>query len=125
MTRHYPTHVGVICENCEKHGKCGGIEDCQKVLRERLAAYEDTGLTPEEIMKLIAPPNDPLSLEQVKGLNWEPIWVKRFNGAQGYYIAENVGSGLDLYRGGCGYESFSDYGKNWFAYRRKPEEGAK
>ena len=31
-----------------------------------LAAYEDTGLEPEEIKALIPPPNDPLTLEKLQ-----------------------------------------------------------
>ncbi len=40
----------------------------------RLAAYEDTGLTPEEIMGLIAP-NDPLTLDELREMDGEPVWI--------------------------------------------------
>ncbi len=66
---------GVCCTHC-----CGS--DCQAVqghcdagclweeaVWERLAAYEDTGLTPEEIMALIPPPNDPLTLEELREMD--------------------------------------------------------
>lgn len=36
---------------------------------DRLADYEDTGLTPEEIMALIPPPNDPLTLEELREMD--------------------------------------------------------
>lgn len=37
------------CDNCSKHGNCYDSTDCVDVLVDRLAAYEDTGLEPEEI----------------------------------------------------------------------------
>ncbi|MCX4373471.1 MAG: hypothetical protein OSJ58_16955 [Dysosmobacter sp.] len=42
----------------------------------RLAAYEDTGLEPEEITPLIPPPNDPLTLEELREMNGEPVWCE-------------------------------------------------
>ena len=39
---------------------------------DRLAAYEDTGLTPEEIVALIQPPNDLLTLEELREMGGEP-----------------------------------------------------
>lgn len=43
----------VLCAACPRHNKeeCG-LDDCVYVLTKRLAAYENTGLTPEEINKL-------------------------------------------------------------------------
>ena len=38
-----------VCENCPKHGMCNDSSDCEDVLAEKLFAYEDTGLEPEEI----------------------------------------------------------------------------
>lgn len=37
------------CDNCLKQSECYGSTDCVDVLVDRLAAYEDTGLEPEEI----------------------------------------------------------------------------
>ena len=43
----------VLCAACPRHNKeeCG-LDDCVYVLTKRLAAYENTGLTPEDINKL-------------------------------------------------------------------------
>lgn len=51
------------------HGPCrtchvAGCADISTII-ERLAAYEDTGFTPEEIMALISLPNAPLTLEEL------------------------------------------------------------
>jgi len=90
----------------------GGVHDA--VLMEHFLNSQPT-ITP--------PPNAPLTLEELRKMDGEPVWVKRSNGIEQYYIAVSVGIGLDLYRGGCGYEGFADYGKTWLSYRRKPEEG--
>ena len=42
---------------------------------DRLADYEDTGLTPEEVKALVPTPNDPLTLEELREKNGEPVWV--------------------------------------------------
>lgn len=41
--------------------------ECERNAINRLAAYEDTGLTPEEVTAMtIQPPNDPLTLEELR-----------------------------------------------------------
>jgi len=67
------------------------------------------------------PPNSPLTLEELRELDGEPVWL--------------VGEGLDLYDIFCGeatdhiaqfYKEALPawaYGRTWRAYRRKPEEG--
>lgn len=43
----------VLCSVCPRHNKeCNGLDDCVYVLTKLLAAYEDTGLTPEEVASL-------------------------------------------------------------------------
>ena len=44
--------IGIICENCPYHGICDDTSDCLRVVSEKLFAYEDTGLTPEEVEEL-------------------------------------------------------------------------
>lgn len=65
--------------------------------------------------------NDPLTLEQLREMDGEPVWLS--GAALNKY---------DVYRGECpsgwadfywGPLSFGSYGKTWQAYRRKPEEG--
>lgn len=45
------------------------------MLLNRLTEYEDTGLTPEEIMALIAPPDAPLTMEELREMDGEPVWI--------------------------------------------------
>ncbi len=52
-----------------------GENECKGLIIDRLAAYEDTGLTPEEIKALIPPPNDPLTLEELREMDGEQVWI--------------------------------------------------
>lgn len=75
-----------------------------------------------------APPNDPLTLEELREMDREWVWVERI----GEYTKT-----IKKFINGYGFvlmpESFvvvietkfklEEYGKTWFAYRRKPEEG--
>lgn len=101
----------------------------------RLAAYEDTDLTPEEIsdlqkvwdmyggedgiMGMLDPPNDPMTLEELREMDGEPIYAKclRCNelSCWGYHDG-------DIFFGYHVNLPDGTYGKDWTAYRRKPEE---
>ena len=84
---------------------------------DRLAAYEDTGLTPEEIVALIQPPNDLLTLEELREMGGEPYWHigLRDDSPPPHWAI------LPSYVAQRPQDYF--YGKHWLAYRRKPEEG--
>jgi len=107
-------------------------------LRERLSAYEDTGLSPEEITNLKKQEeNKPLTLDELRGMAWSqsPVWCRDFDGlhtgllcikddlvvpertAHIWLLDEEGNSGVysvnSLLK--CGAEF----------YRHKPEEGAK
>ncbi len=50
-----------------------------KAALNRLAAYEDTDLTPEraaELAQAEAESNEPLTLEQLQDMDGDPVWVK-------------------------------------------------
>ncbi len=106
---------------------------CWGRIIDRLAAYENTGLEPEEIMGLCsmherakmaellrAEENRPLTLEELREMGGEPVWL--------------MGEGLARYDIFCGettdhiaqfYKEALPawaYGRTWRAYFRKPEE---
>lgn len=124
-----------------------------KELREQLSAYKNTGLTPEEIEELlhktygplhkklgrwiaaeqdgrlvILPPNAPLTLEELREMDGEPVWVKdlwcpdeEWKEEWGLTYMPFPESELRVYttiRTHCE----RNYGKRWLAYRRKPKE---
>ena len=57
-------------------------------LREKLKLYEDTGLTPEEVAALRAQQesekNEPLTLEELRQMDGQPVWVEEPDGHKHY-----------------------------------------
>lgn len=55
LTKKHP-HGGhyMSCENCEAAGRCRSGEDCMVEAISKLAAYEDSGLAPEQIPRWIS-----------------------------------------------------------------------
>lgn len=118
---------------CEKAKKCNFVHISSRKcpylqVIDRLAAYEDTGLEPEEIESIkslclggehyvlgfLPPPNEPLTLEQLRAMDGEPVW-----GADGqcYIVNVKAGYAVDKDRG------FRMLWGDGFFYRRKPEDG--
>ena len=52
LTERHERHVSVVCDHCVRRGGCCNSEDCAVILRDRLAAYEDTNLSPSEVASL-------------------------------------------------------------------------
>lgn len=53
LTKKFNGAYATNCDNCPKHGNCYDATNCRRVLVNRLAAYEDTGLEPEEITAIV------------------------------------------------------------------------
>lgn len=104
----------------------------------KLQAYEDTGLTPEDVKALIAAPNIPLTLEELCQMNKLPVWIEANH--QEYRtsmwgivslcpppdIAEPqvimVTNGVLHFEQVIPYpkqKKLQLYGRTWFAYRRQ------
>lgn len=68
------------------------------------------------------PPNDPLTLDELRQMDGEPVWIFYFAG--GPNVCMLVDAKHDVCRDAHGgFAVFENYGKTWLAYRRKPEEG--
>lgn len=92
-------------------------------LYDLLAAYEDIGMEPEEIQALISPTNAPLTLWELREMEWEPVWTKRdmFPDDCGFRVIRRVGKFSVVFTDMRRFP-IESYGKTWLAYRRKPEE---
>ena len=77
------------------------------------------------------PPNPPLTLEELREMGSEWVWLKTvapFSSMDiGYYL--KFGNDVEQNRFRFGYPDwieecldYADYGKTWLAYRRKPED---
>ena len=120
---------------------CGEYE-CRGPIIDRLAAYEDIGLTPEEIMILCSmdcrakmaellrmEENKPLALEQLMEMDGEPVFLTPIQSActndkQGAWALVDLNQRMCRVSGG-GLAVFENCGKTWMAYRYKPENGGR
>lgn len=103
----------LVCLDCSYENACS-IHGCAIM---RIAADRLEQLTAE-------PPNNPLTLEELRRMDGEPVWVQAPGvpkyGRWAIVAGVDTGDGEQtLYCRGdytCRY-----YGKTWLAYRRKPE----
>lgn len=67
-----------------------------------------------------SPPNEPLTLDQLREMDVEPVWITREDGADRWVLVRySTSAGIQAY--GCGFLAWEDYGKTWLAYHQKPE----
>lgn len=125
----------LLCSEVCKNQGDKGCEDCplRKAI-DRLAAYEDTGLTPEEIMGLCRmdrrakmaellrmEENKPLTPDDLPKMDGTPVWITKMDGGGGAWML--VDAEYELCREAHGELAvFENCGKTWMAYRYKLEE---
>ena len=73
-------------------------------------------------------PNEPLTLEQLREMDGEPVWIKRLKGLSvcdtGWAVVDVCPNQIRVWWFGSEVEdepSKKDYGETWLAYRRPPE----
>ena len=98
----------LACLGCGYEHNCS-IHGCA-VIREAAEALEE-------------PPNAPLTLEELRKMYGEPVWIVSTSGE--YNPCWGLINGLDkrVYDANDGFCPFHEYGNTWLAYRRRPEEG--
>ena len=74
-------------------------------------------------MPTFTPPNEPLSIEQLREMDGEPVWVvmvdEKFSRMNGWYLVHHGSAYLARIDD---WELDDDkYGVEWLAYRRPPE----
>ena len=74
------------------------------------------------------PPNEPLTLEQLREMDGGPVWIKRLKGLSvcdtGWAVVDVCPNKIRVWWFGSEVEdepSEKDYGETWLAYRRPPE----
>ena len=68
-------------------------------------------------------PNDPLTLEELREMDGEPVWIIPMRGSGGFCTWMLVDAEYELCREAHGEMAvFENCGKTWLAYRRRPEE---
>lgn len=72
--------------------------------------------------RLTVEPNDPLTLEDLRKMDGEPVWCAFSEGRGCYMIIQWHNS--EFFKSlECGFLLAEEYGKSYLAYRHKPEEG--
>lgn len=69
------------------------------------------------------PANDPLTLEELRGMDGKPVWVERLDGDIPWGTYSIVWAATRLATNGYVRFHFEKYGETWLAYRRKPDGG--
>ena len=75
----------------------------------------------------LSPPNEPLTIEQLRAMDGEPVWVKCLKPDKytyppvGWRILEKAITGTFGVWGDNSVLIERDYGTDWLAYRRPPE----
>ena len=82
-------------------------------------------------MPTLSPPNEPLTLEQLREMDGEPVWCKwllpedkAIEQGKWFIVISGDKAGLEIKRPaeyGYHFCKIDDYGKTWLAYRRPPE----
>ena len=82
----------------------------------------------EKVSHCAAPENKPLTLEQLRQMDGEPVWVKEIDGTGCVeWTIIDIGAQTEMLKAlspDTGYKEYN-YGKTWLAYRRPPEAGEK
>ena len=104
-------------------GFCTAVNDpvCEALHNAFDSGYR-AALRQEEHFRDLTKKVEPLTLEEMREMDGEPVWVQS-PGVPEYgrwAIVEGVGENCLFLR-----DDFTchDYGKTWLAYRQKPEEG--
>ena len=98
--------------------------------------YKDSGvlLTDKQsgeavCIATLTPQNEPLTIEQLREMDGEPVWIKRLKGLSvcdtGWAVVDVCPNQIRVWWPGSEVEdkpSEKDYGKTWIAYRRPPEK---
>ena len=122
MTRSVPTVRWAYCVDCgcvapaEKVNNFDGFykpDEQEDALNRAISAWN----------RRAQPANEPLTLDELRGMDGEPVWV-----VCGIYADWRIQEFIDegAYKGFIKFsdrsaEPISDYGKNWLAYRYPPE----
>ena len=97
-------------------------------LPDQIDALMDAGKSVLQEMLTLTPPNEPLTLDELREMDGEPVWIKRLKGLSvcdtGWAVVDVCPNQIRVWWFGSEVEdepSEKDYGETWLAYRRPPE----
>ena len=80
----------------------------------------------EELAAKLEPPNEPLTLEELREMDGEPVWVEIPEGRVAEWCIakwDPLMGRITLWGSGGGWFDGRNCGKSVFVYRHRPEEG--
>jgi hypothetical protein len=108
--------------------KAGCILRCKHCKIVSLVEAGNPNEAAEKVSRRAAPENKALTLEQLRQMDGEPVWIPMPDGSgYGDWAIVDIGAQTELLKA-VGIEAShdeSEYGKTWLAYARKPEGSKK
>ena len=86
-----------------------------------------SALRQQEHFREVTKKVEPLTLDELRQMDGEPVWIKLFDPDEEFWVLRNEWvdtqnpEPMILFH--MRWYSHADYGKTWLAYRQKPEEG--
>lgn len=86
-----------------------------------------SALREQEHFREVTKKVEPLTLDELRQMDGEPVWIKLFDTDEEFLVLRNEWvdtrnpEPMILFH--MRWYSHADYGKTWLAYRQKPEEG--
>ena len=87
---------------------------------ERLELTRDIQPEPVKVKPRKVERNDPLTLEELRQMEGEPVWVNHWHGGEWIIVYWDYVRRIAYTRQACLHEH--EYGETWIAYRNKPKE---
>ena len=93
-------------------------------LRAYAAATDNDALATDILNWVGHESNEPLTLDELRQMNGEPVWCVEITGREEWLFRRDGGF-ADMYGEFTSddFMSWDNYGKLWWCYRQKPEEG--
>ena len=105
--------MGMTTKEAIEAIKCNWPDSRYTILREALG-MAISALRQQETVTKCNGLNEPLTLDELREMDGEPVWLVNQNGGRWVIM-----SGVYLWNS----RKNADYGKTWLAYLQKPEEG--
>ena len=102
------------------------IDDIPRGLTAELAGIALAAIRQQERFREVTKMVEPLTLEELRQMDGEPVWIKLFDPDEAFWVLRNEWvdtrnpEPMILFH--MRWYSHVDYGKTWLAYRQKPEE---
>lgn len=120
MTREEAIKVLQNEVNCAQNDRCSlSCDSCEFfVTDDQVQTAHETAIS--ALQQQGNKRNEPLTLDELREMDGEPVWVEHYNGGEWVVVHWNIyGRITTAYNAELRYD---EYGERWTAYRQKTEE---